>query len=356
MSSNSNFLAVRSAEHSPNWERVCVLASDNRFSEVEVRHGVLVIQKNGALGLTNVSVTVRADATLILEGNRTYEIREPLMLEGMLFAQGGSNVWEGSVSITNGAGVGAQDGSVLVLNGSFGGDDALNVITGSVCMSGGGSNTWRGPATVHSGSLYLDRSNGPAIPSELAIGGTYPATTWVIQAGQLSPSNTVRVFEQGWLGFAGVSAIDNPLSNIWLRGGGLDSGEAAARIARISTETSSLPAWVVGALNLSGGTLTLDIQDSAATNDLVINAVLTNGNVHKLGAGRVALHNQNELSGVFHVEGGEVVVKHKGALGDSTIWLTNFAVLAVQVGGTWSNDLKIDQCGFLKAGETNTVI
>lgn len=107
MSSNSNFLAVRSAEHSPNWERVCVLASDNRFSEVEVRQGVLVIQTNGALGLTNVSVTVRADATLILEGNRTYEIREPFMLEGMLFAQGGSNVWEDSVSITNGAGVGA---------------------------------------------------------------------------------------------------------------------------------------------------------------------------------------------------------------------------------------------------------
>ncbi|HOW96890.1 MAG TPA: hypothetical protein PK634_03800, partial [Kiritimatiellia bacterium] len=284
---------------------------------------------NGALGSVAAGTGVSSGAVLRLQGSVFYTASEPLDLAGTVAGYTGSNTWAGPISLAGPAVFAASSFATLHLSGSIGGAEGVAISGGGVVSIGGaGSSSYAGTTTVHSGTLNLGRSAGPAVPGALVVGGEEAATVRVGWMNQLAATNPVRVQEYGVLDLNSFGLF-NPLGQLRWRGGSVSSGNGPMNLVTdVVAEASALSAGLAGIVSLGATDRVFLVENGAAENDMVVSAMLGGGGIRKTGGGRLWLGGGTFESPVRVAEG-EVVAGADQALGLGPVFLGEGSALGV---------------------------
>ncbi len=287
--------------------------------------GTLVISADNNLGAAPASATadhlmIAEGATLAVTSGFTLNANRGLTVGGTLdVADGQTLTYNGTVTGAGTGGLTKAGGGTLTLGGSGG-----NVTVGS------------GGVTVSGGTLRLARSSVPfdagvfATTTPLTIENG--ATLEVAGMWNTGSANAITV-NGGTLNFTNGSGPDSEnyannmnLANAIVTGNGIRIGnDSNAQF----TVTGDAGTTVDNALMLvnSGGsarTLTLDVADGAADNDMILSGVLYdftdrgNNRIAKTGAGTLLVTGDNTFTGTVAVDGGLLVMGHQNALGAAT--------------------------------------
>src|SRR5262249_39510674 len=189
------------------------------------------------------------------------------------------------------------------------------------------TNTYSGTTTVNAGTLFLDQFSGVLIPGLLNIGdGVGTAIDKLVSEAndQIANSATVNVFSTGaWglysynssetitnlnivsTGIAGGGLVTTGagtltvLGNMTMTGGTVTTTSTGTLSigGDLTTNSSVITASISSKLNLGGGARTFTIADGAASNDLDITGVVSNGAIVKNGPGTLRLGVANTYAG-----------------------------------------------------------
>jgi autotransporter-associated beta strand protein len=317
------------------------LASSNRYAGLtRISAGTLAISTNGALGSVEAGTVVESSGTLTLR-SCPYSAPEPLMLGGTLAASEGTNLWAGPVDFISVEGspaaIVAHD--VLSLMGPFSGTGDVRVSGGTVLLTGAATSSWSGAISVNSGTLQLDRMNGPVFGGGLTVGETDSATVLVSRAGQWTPGQRLHIKESSLLSFAATGAT-YCLDALCLQGGAVDSGPTLVYLARTVTAlTANSPAVLQGLFELAHTGVVFQVDSGMADPDLIVAGALTHGGIWKAGFGTMVLAGANAVTDTIAVSQGHLVLAHTQALGTAPLWVNSHSTVYLSTNGTWTNDL-----------------
>ena len=287
---------------------VLTLAGNNTFlGPLSINNGTILVTNTAGLGATSQGTTVAAGANVSYAGIGT--VAEPLTLAG------------GSLHKTV---VGAADQSgTITLTGAS-----------SIQSAGTGVLTVSGPVTGASFALNLQGTSTQAntISGALTVASLIKsqAGTWTLTNASNSWSGDTSVAD-GTL-VAGASGVIPDVSNVVLGASGTPVFALAASVdetvARISTTNTS------GSVVLAGGTLTSYTDDTGT----FAGGISGNGTVVKNGQGTWVFSGTNTFSGTMSVLGGGTVrilgdsgqftgVTALAVSGNSTLNITNAGTL-----------------------------
>lgn len=307
------------------------LTATNDYTGVTtVAAGVLRIQGNGRLGTGAAGTTVQDGATLQLD-NLAVSNADALTLSGKGVGDAGAlQVISGSPTLTTAitlaatgananAFIGVPSGS-LTLSGVVSGTGGLaKVGDGTLILSGTAANTYAGTTQVNQGTLQLQKSAGvAAVPHALVVGDAVGTDTAILAANhQIADTSAVSVLGSGVLDLNGLADTIGSLS---LSGGVVQTGVGTLALAgNVSTLASATQASISGNLDLGAASRTFTVADGAATTDLLIDAVISNGALVKAGAGKLVLQGVNTYAGLTRVAAGILDVQNAAALGSTAV-------------------------------------
>ena len=171
-------------------------------------------------------------------------------------------------------------------------------------------------AITHSGAGTLQLSSNTLTTTNnfTNSAGTFNANTLVVNIGGITD-----ITNSTYTGSTGTQTFTGGLT---MTGGALSTSGAGSVVLgnNITGNSSSTTSTISGTLDLNGSTRTLTIADGAASNDMSISAVVTNGSLIKAGAGTLTLSNTTTV-GNLTISAGNITA------GSNTI----------TVGGSWSN-------------------
>ncbi len=238
-------------------------------------------------------------------------------------------------------------------NRAVGGSINTSIVgTGGLTVTGsrgplvlGAANTFSGTAAVGGGStagtVVVHLNNPAAIPSTANLNVKNGLIMLTAASGNFSralgtAANQVQ-FETGGGGFAASGGNRSvTLGGSTISWSGTGSFVKTSPLVLSSTAADSTITFT-NALNLSGGTRTVDVDNGSADVDAVLSGQVgvsggTNGNLTKSGAGTLALTNSNLLSGSISVTAGALQLGNSGTTGSlgaaSGISVSNNAVFA----------------------------
>lgn len=297
-------------------------ASANTYTQgTEVREGMLVVAKPGALGDTtiNAPATVFNNATLAVNaGSGKIEIANPLRLQGVgSDAKGALQALSGTAQFNSQAVVtldgdttlGASSGAILGMAGAIG-DDAdptnrnlVKVGAGTVRLET--TNTYLGTTTVNEGVLVGAASD--------AFGSNNKLVT-------VAGGSTLAIEGKGAI------SITNPI----VMGGAGVAGEGAA--LRVGVPGTTTTAALSGNVGLSSNTVIKVDNLSAATLSGVVSkdaSAKTTVILEKAGTGTLTLSNANTYDGGTKVQEGKLVLNNNTAASNQPIFVASGATLGL---------------------------
>ncbi len=261
-----------------------LLTSANTYAGATVvSYGTLAAATSTALGSptsgTNKGTTVKAGATLRLQGGLTFDPTESLTLSGhgcndagALYNGSGNNTWAGSVSLAANAWVGAASGKTLTVTGVVSGPSTNllgKVGNGTVALAA--ANTYAGATHVYDGTLAL--KNAAALGATTAGTTVHDGATLQLRGGLTYKPEYLTLNGTGAGGAAG--ALQNLSgANTWT--GTISLGSAAT----IKSEAGST-LTVNGQVANGGYLLTIDTEGDARFN----NTISGKGGLTKTGPG-----------------------------------------------------------------------
>jgi autotransporter-associated beta strand protein len=262
------------------------------FGSVTIGTGTLMA---GSVTMTSGNITSAGTGKLVLQGNvtanaatSTATINGNLDLGGATrtFTVADSAVANPDLNIT-----------AVISSGALTKDGA-----GTLQLSGPQANTYTGATTVSAGTLELAKTslNGTVL-GDLTING---GTARNLAINQIANTSAVTV------GAGGTFDVNNVISEIigvlTVSGGNMTIGTGVLTTGTVTmtggsiassgtgelllqgsvvTNSASSAATIIGNIDLGGATRTFTVADGPADPDLVIGAVISNGNVQKSGVG-----------------------------------------------------------------------
>ncbi|MCA9209422.1 MAG: hypothetical protein KDA55_13750, partial [Planctomycetales bacterium] len=366
-----------------------------------VTQGVYRAAKNTAFGTTAGNVNVTYGATVELAGGITVPA-ESITLSGNgegttaaipLRNVSGTNIWQGDVNLgSNRTGIDVEAGSKLTISGIVSNQGLNKFGGGTLEFAGSANNTFVQTSVLWEGTLELNNSaTTNAIPAlndnaEFFVGsfsGTDDSVVLKLLGDnqiadgsfrlRVMPTGLFDVNEKNetlWGRIGGgnnhdalgleVSAIGS--GDVDLNGGTLRIGNTTAGNGRVTLRVlpggDPVPATIRnGKFELFGGTALnrqFDVNDSAALEDLVISATVTDGGavgtLQKNGVGRLVLAPSagggNSFNAATLVTGGEVAIRHSNSLGSTTGNTTIISGASLLIDGS---------AGALLVGETLSI-
>ncbi len=205
--------------------------------------------------------------------------------------------------------------------------------TGGITYTGGGTtryenpnntgdpgvNNYTGQTWVQNGTLVLaDDASNAAFAGNLRVGdGAGAAGSAVVRlerVTEIPDAVTVTVMSDGLLDFNDRNDVIGALT---VHGGGqVRTGTAVVTLAGTVTVTAGAdPATITGSINLGAGPRTITVSDGAAASDLILDGVLSGGNLVKTGPGTMELKglaNSPNTHGTTSVLDGTLVLNDNG--------------------------------------------
>jgi autotransporter-associated beta strand protein len=314
-----------------------------------VNAGSLVVRNENALGSEpGGTFTVNRRAELVLDttaaplalGNKALSLRGFGLADSgdgalRLVGTNGATWGTGTTAIDWGATtfVNVNAGNSLFLNGTIGGgaNGVTKVGSGTLRLGGTGDNSNTGSVTINAGTVSLEKSGtNRAIRGAVVINdlGNFdaPGGSLVYGAGgtnQIDNGVGLTIQQDGTLDLAGQS---DSVGTIALNGGTILTGSGRLTATGAMTlsggsitgnlvlnnnvtytsglATNGLPVVISGTLDLGGAVRVFTINDGYAINDVIVDAVVSNGRMIKNGAGGLLLnHGANSfLPGVNEVQ------------------------------------------------------
>ena len=337
-----------------------ILSGDNDIAAgrqltgtININAGRLVAASDDALGITGLA-TVQRRAALVFDttaGNVTIG-NKPLTVNGFGLNDDGSGALRTIGANTASLGTGAtvvtfatnptivsvDAGAILSLNANVSGTNpVIKRGGGELVYAGGTTNASTGALSINEGTLTLNKTGaaiglqGSTTIDDLGIfdsigGGTLryaAAATGTDQIGGVALTvNYPGVFEIngktdtiGLLTVAGGTYQNTPgggafqVTGLTTSGGTINTGSGALNLAGTLTYNSGLTATngtatIAGNLDLVGAQRTFTINDGYALNEVIIDAMISNGRLLKNGAGGLLLNNSGNtfLAGVNEVQ------------------------------------------------------
>ena len=314
------------------------LTASNTYSgATTINGGTLNISNNSALGSTSQGTTVNSNASLSVSGLSI--AGETLSLAGGTFdSNTSSNFWSGNISLSGTSIITVATNAPLNLAGGISGPGGLTKSAGgTLIFSGNKGNAYSGSTTVEQGTLLLSKTQSNAVAGPLVIGdGIGGANADVVRfAGnsQLGNAPAVTINSSGLLDLNGFSGVVGSLA---MTGGNVTTGSGSLGLhGDLIVNAASIQSSISGRLGLEGGVRTFSIDDSGASIDLVISAVIEDGNgtggIIKTGIGTMELTTANTYSGSTVLSQGKLIILNGSALGTATpgTVVTSNAVLSV---------------------------
>jgi autotransporter-associated beta strand protein len=277
----------------------------------------------------------------------------------------------------------------LDLPATIGNGALTKSVLGKLRLEGTASNTYTGLTTVSAGALELDKSGGTlALLGDLQIVG---GTAREIGNDQIADTATVTVNSNGAFDTSGSHDTIGPLNvgggsvtigsgvlttgAVTMTGGSIGSTGAGKLLLQSNVRSfpASASAAISGTLDLGGATRMFAVADGAATPDLDIQGLLTNGGVTKTGAGAMRLSSAapDTYTGPTTVTDGTLELAKTGGAsavpGDLTVTggivrelaanqIANSSTVTVNAGGTLNLNGQTDTVGVVSVagGTVNT--
>ena len=352
-----------------------------------IQSGAINVQNSMALGSAGVNnaTYIRSGGTLEIENN--INLIETFNLNGTgnggagaIHNVSGDNTlsavitvgWSGGAETAAAATVQVDNGTTLTMNGLVQGSTNLTLIgDGTLRFSGLMANTHTGTTIVNSGTLDLNKTGVNAIAGNVQVNG---GIMLLSQANQIvdtanvtlsggtfdlgSNNETINrlVFESGTLTQGvgstltltdGLTMRDTSISgNIVLTTGGTVVFDAA----------NNGTAMISGNINQSGATILYNIDDGAASSDMTISGVISNGGLTKTGAGTLELTGLNTYTGNTTATAGTLNLNAAGNAIAGDIEVNGGTLLlsqADQVANT--SDVTLDSGDFNLNGNNETI-
>jgi autotransporter-associated beta strand protein len=335
-----------------------VLQTPNTYSgPTEVQAGILDVQTIGGLG-TGTQVTVDNGGTLQLDGDQLTFTQHLTLngtgvnLLGALNSVGGSNLWDGNVTLGSDSAMGAGVRAQLTIGDpttTVGVVDDTNH-TYALSKEGVGrviltqADTFGGNSNVVAGQLQIQNAKA------LGRGGAKAVVTAGATLELLFPPAS------------GSSPAPNIINNesLILNGNGVFDPTQNANTGALHS-LGGYNIWTGGVALLTNATISVDNDGSLFTtvgSPLVISGAIvdnsTNSSLTKEGQGKLILANADSYQGGTIVNNGVLNIQNSNALGGTTFGTTvnNGASLEVQA-PTGGPALNIDQPLFLNGPGVN---
>jgi len=329
-----------------------ILSADNSATwsgNIDVRHGLLVVTENGALGATSGQVVIDgagSGATLAFRpkgigSGVTYTTAQPITVSGTgylrpwgrlnnsdqssplnllpigaIYNDGGDNAFAGAITLEGDTWIGSRTGTLL-LSGQIsdgGAGYALTKVGRGVVALGNVANAWSGPTVVREGVLRLDVDGALPNSSNLRLSGGILG----LGAGDFAASLGAGPGQLRWDddrdgGFAAFGAARTVTLNggstlIWGQGGFVSN----RRTLILGSAYSDAAITFTNGINLGVGVGMAVIQVERGTTAAAYAALSgkisgVGGRLLKMGEGTLWLKNsENDYSGVTAILGGVV--------------------------------------------------
>ncbi len=274
---------------------------------------------------------------------------------GTYSASTATQTFTGGLTVSGGTLTGSSgaidvDGDVTLSSGTLTAPSGTFTVAGNWAKSGGtftpGTNTVtfdKGSSTqtlnsgsssfynvTHSGAGTLQLST-----NALTVTNNFTSSAGTYDANGLATSvtATTTVTDSTYTGSTAAQTFSGTLS---LTGATLTTTGAGSFIlgSNVTGNSSATSSTISGSLDLGGSTRTFTIADGAATNDISISAVISNGGVTKAGAGKMVLSGTNTYTGATTVSAGILNIQNVNATGTTAggVSVTSGAALEVQGG------------------------
>jgi fibronectin-binding autotransporter adhesin len=264
----------------------------------------------GSLAMTGGAITT-GTGTLNLNGHVTGNAdASTATISGKVNLQGFLH----NFVIANGAPLVDMDVSAALSTGSLGKYGA-----GTLRFSGTAANTYTGLTTVSDGMLLLGKSSDiMAVAGDLTINS---AGTVRLEANQ-QIADTATVTISG--GVMDLADRDETIRSLTMTAGNVTTGAGTLTVTNaVTTNASAITAAVTGNLDLGAVTVSFNIADGTAANDMEIAGTISNGALTKSGAGTLRLSGStpNTYAGTTTVQAGKLVLAKStgGAIAGSLV-------------------------------------
>lgn len=307
---------VQSGSLSKNGAGVLTLAAANQYAgETFVNQGILVVKADGALGTASSGTIVAAGATLAIQGGINYATAEPLTVAagGAFGSLGGNNAWAGNIAASGALTITCTQ-DLLTLGGEINNSGHLLTFAGAGDVTVSGAIFGSGGLTKDgAGVLTVANSGNDWLGATIVAGG-------VLRCGNdhVIPDNNLTLALGTTLDLNGcaetVGALTMTDASVTTGAGTLTLGGNLTSLASAATSTIS------GKLSLGEVNRTFAVADGAASDDLVVSAIISGANgvgFTKTGAGVLVLAGDvvNTYSGSTLINDGTLSVRKDGALG-----------------------------------------
>jgi autotransporter-associated beta strand protein len=260
-----------------------------------------------------------------------------------------ANLVLGGASYT-GAWLNDNTSGQLVLSNSISEVGGARSITltgaGTTVFAGSSANTYSGATTVNGGTLILAKTAGiNAIAGALVIGdGTGVDTVRLGAANQIADSSAVSVNSSGVLDLNNSS---DQIGSLTMTAGSVMTGAGKLILGgNVTGNAHASTATVAGNLDLGGGVRTFTVADGAASIDMQVSAVVSNGGLVKAGPGTLELTGANSYTGPTTVSNGTLRVNNATGSGTGT------GAVVIEAGGTLGGTGSVSGALTVKAGGT----
>ncbi|VGO19925.1 autotransporter-associated beta strand repeat-containing protein [Pontiella sulfatireligans] len=309
----------------------CMLisGSNDYAGTTSVEEGTVLLESDTALGSAAAGTTVNAGSRMYLsedsQGSSMQVVGERLSLGGDLYSYGISNVWTGTITLTDDAAFYVTPGDYLNLTGVIRGTGGMaKGGTGTLILSGTTANSYTGDTIVNNGTLLLGKTTTPyyAIPyGSLTIGdGSGTAGSALVRELRNYPLGSIPITVNAD-GLLDLNGFDDTVGNsLTLNGGGdVQTGTGTMTLSansQITVAASYTASTISGNINVGTGECACDI--AVSTSLLVPAAVSGSANITKTGEGYLFLSSANSFTGSMTLEESYLAINDPLALGADT--------------------------------------
>jgi autotransporter-associated beta strand protein len=300
-----------------------------------VNAGTLTAKSPGALGSTNLSVQVAANAILSLSGSGVglnVSNKSLLLNGGATLTATPDCGWHGPINLTGQALINVPANLTLTIDGIVSGAGGFTKTgNGELLFIGLATNTFTGLTWVREGKITLDRHEAPSpytgrvvISGPLLIGTNIamppglvaPPTVLALARDQIADSSAVTVQASGQLVFDW--SVDT-IGSLAVNSGYVEADPFSVSVAGDITCTNlfSEPGLIVGALSFTDGPHTIYVNPNDVGLDVLADIYGGSTNVTKKGTGTLTLQGTSStFSAPLVISEGQVLVTDGSALGD----------------------------------------
>jgi len=309
------------------------------------RGSALTLEGNGSITLDNARIFSK---TLFVRGTRSVTANTA---GSFLYGRGALSGWMGRIELNTNLVVLSDD--LCVLGGPIVGPGGFEFLGAQNHIFGSGSSvspsTYTGTVRVLCDLLSVNEER--AFRGPLIVGGGF-GSLCEVRWGSSTFNRGVPDVTVHPNGLVNLNGRGDTFTRLTFHGGRVATGTGFVSVARIVTNPTNVTASIEGKLALaSSPTTEFTVADGAATPDLAISAIITDGinntGIVKTGDGELRLSGANIYDGTTRIDAGLVHVQTAASLGTPGVGTTvrDGATLQVEFVGALPEPLNIRGAG-----------